>query len=184
VIFCLKKELHPSGEKDVKRLVKMTLKASCIGAFLLGLTYVGFSYVAAYWSASLADVPQDRLLGSLALSILGPYAGVVAIIGVSLACLTTAIALAAVFAEFIHEDLTFEKMSYPLALILTLTVTFFMSLLQFSGIMSYLAMILMWCYPALIMLCVVNLLYKLYGFTYVKIPVLAAFLLTAAFYIR
>lgn len=182
VILCLKKELLPSNRQDIRQLIKMTLKASCIGAFLLGVTYFGFSYTAAFHSESLANVPQDKMLGSLALNILGSYGGIVAIIAVSLACLTTAIALAAVFSEFIHKDITFGKISYPVALILTLVVTFLMSLLQFSGIMSYLAMILMWCYPALITLCIVNILHKLYGFPYIKAPVIITFLITAIFY--
>jgi LIVCS family branched-chain amino acid:cation transporter len=182
VILCLKKELLPINQRHIRHLIKMTLKASCIGALLLGITYIGFGYIAAHHSENLANVPQDKMLGSLALNILGPSGGIIAIIAVSLACLTTAIALAAVFAEFVHKDITFERISYPVALVLTLAVTFFMSLLQFSGIMSYLAMVLMWCYPALIVLCIVNILHKLNGFKYVKTPVIIAFLLTLFFY--
>ena len=182
VILCLKKELLPVNRQDVRHLIKMTLKASCIGALLLGVTYIGFGYTAAYHSESLANVPQDKMLGLLALNILGSYGGIVAIVAVSLACLTTAIALAAVFAEFIHKDITSGKVSYIASLLLTLAATFFMSLLRFSGIMGYLAMILMWCYPALIMLCIVNILYKLYGFKYVKTPVIITFFITSFFY--
>jgi LIVCS family branched-chain amino acid:cation transporter len=173
VILCLKKELSPSDQKDLKKIVKMTVKAGCIGATLLGLVYLGFSYVAAYNSEFLAAVPKEQMLGALAIKIMGNYAGIIAIVAVTLACLTTAIALAAIFAEFIHKDITKMKISYRIALIFTLILTFFISTLNFEGIMNYLQPILIICYPALIMLSFVSLLYKLYGFKYVKVPVAA-----------
>lgn len=182
VILCLKKELHPEEQKDFKRLIVMTLKASCIGASLLGLVYIGSSYLAAYNSEILTSVPEDEILAALSLQILGSYGGIIAIASVSLACLTTAIALAAVFAEFVHEDLTFKKLGYQNCLILTLIATFLMSTLDFSGIMSFLKPILMVCYPALIVLSVINLLYKLYGFRPVLLPVLVVFLVSVFVY--
>lgn len=182
VILCLKKELHPGDQKDFRRLITMTLKASCIGASLLGLVYLGCSYLAAYNSEILTSVPKDELLAALSLQILGPYGGIIAVGAVSLACLTTAIALAAVFAEFIHEDLTFKKLGYQICLILTLIVTFLMSTLDFAGIMSFLEPILVVCYPALIVLSVINLLHKLYGFKPVIIPVSIVFLISLVVY--
>lgn len=182
VILCLKQELHPEGQKDYRRLITMTLKASCIGATLLGLIYIGSSYVAAYNSDILKAVPPDEILATLALQILGPYAGIVAISTVALACLTTAIALAAVFAEFLHEDIVMEKVGYPSCLLLTLAATFFMSNLNFSGIMNFLSPILIVCYPALIVLSAINLMYKLYGFKPVMVPVGIVFLVSLIVY--
>ncbi len=181
-ILCLKKELHPTDTKDFKKLVKMTIKAGCIGASLLALVYIGFSYVAAYNSEFLAAVPKEQMLGALAMKIMGPNAGIVAIISVTLACLTTAIALAAVFAEFIHEDISNMKISYPVALVGTLFTTFLISTLHFEGIMNYLQPTLIICYPALIMLSFVSLLYKLYGFKYVKTPVAATLIISLITY--
>jgi LIVCS family branched-chain amino acid:cation transporter len=182
VILCLKKELHPEGQKDFRRLITMTLKASCLGAFLLALVYIGSSYVAAYNSEILKSVPPDEILATLSLQILGPYAGIVAVSAVALACLTTAIALAAVFAEYLHEDITFEKIGYVPCLIFTLIATFLMSTLNFSGIMNFLGPILIVCYPALIVLSVVNLMYKLYGFKLVLLPVGVVFILSLIVY--
>jgi len=182
VILCLKKELHPEDQKDFRHLIKMTFKASCIGASLLALIYIGSSYLAAYNSEILASVPKDEILAALALQILGPNAGFIAIIAVALACLTTAIALAAVFAEFLHEDITFKKIGYGPCLILTLAATFLMSTLDFSGIMKFLAPILIVCYPALIVLSLTNILYKLYGFKPVLTPVIIVLLLSLAVY--
>lgn len=181
VVTCLKQELGEST--GVKKLVSMTLSASCIGAFLLAIVYIGISYVAASHSASLEGIPKDELLGNLAMQIMGPYAGIVAVLAVALACLTTAIALAAVFAEFLHENITFGKLGYQISLVLTLVATFFMSTLQFSGIQSFLVPILIVIYPALIMLSLVNLLHKTTGFTWVKTPVAIVFCISLAAYL-
>ncbi len=182
VILCLKKELHPENQNDFKKLVKMTLKASCIGAFLLAIVYVGISYVTARNSASFESCPVEEMLGMLCIQILGPKAGIIAVIAVALACLTTAIALAAVFAEFIHEDITNYKISYITALIFTLISAFLMSTLNFSGIMRFLAPILSLIYPALIVLAFVSILNKLYRFPYIKMPVFITFLCTLTLY--
>ena len=178
VLSCLKQEVDPSEQKNYKRIIFTTLKASFIGAFLLSLIYVGFSFVAAFQSESLEGIAKDALAGTVAISVLGPYAGIITCLAVALACLTTAIALAAVFAEFIHKDLTFNKVGYGPSLIITLIISFFVSTLNFTGIAAFLAPILQICYPALIVLTLVNVLHKLYHFKPVKIPVLVVFVLS------
>ena len=112
VLNCLKDEQVAPGQKNYKNSIFMALKASFIGAFLLSAIYVGFSYVAAFHSQSIAEVNQDQLIGTIAIKLLGPMAGVATCVAVALACLTTAIALAAVFAEFLHRDISFGKLSY------------------------------------------------------------------------
>ncbi|MEC7840328.1 MAG: branched-chain amino acid transport system II carrier protein [Chlamydiota bacterium] len=175
VISCLQKDLHPTAKEDYKQITVMSLKASAIGAFLLGLIYVGFSYVSAYNSEQLSGVGKDLLLGTIALNTLGPYAGIVTSIAVALACLTTAIALASVFAEFLNRDIFRDKINYTTSLIITLVTTFFISTLNFTGIVNTLGPILAICYPALILLSILNLAYKLYNFQPVKTPVFMMF---------
>ncbi|MBS4162951.1 Branched-chain amino acid transport system carrier protein BraB [Candidatus Protochlamydia amoebophila] len=184
VLACLKKGVEPQTHEHVnyKKMIILTLKASCIGAFLLGLVYLGFSYVAAYNSENLAEVSKEQVLATLSHQILGPNAGVVASIAVALACLTTAIALAVVFAEFLHFDVSKGKISYHNSLILTLVVSFIFSTLNFTGIIAFLAPILEVCYPALIVLCIVNIGYKLVHFKPVKIPVFSIFALSLLYH--
>ncbi len=181
VITCLKQEKTLSEGRHYRTIIKLALKASCIGAFLLAISYIGFCLVAAKLSPSLLDVRQDRLLGTIALEVLGPYAGIVASIAVALACLTTAIALSNVFAEFLHHEIFRGKVGYAPSLVVTLLITFVMSTLEFNGIVKFLGPILSVCYPALIVLSLVNICYKLYDFKPVKTPVLIAFVLTVVF---
>lgn len=180
VLSCLERDVDPNDAKYYSRLIFLALKASAIGAALLAISYVGFSYVAAANSEKLVGVPQDELAGRIAILVLGPYAGIVACIAVALACLTTAIALSAVFAEFVHKDITMNKLSYVWALVITLIITYFVSTLNFTGIANFVTPILKLCYPSLIVLSILNILYKLHHFKPVKIPVLITFLLSLA----
>lgn len=182
VLVCLKKGVDATEHGNYQLLIKQTLKASCIGAALLGIIYIGFGLVASIHGASLAGSPSDQLIGNLSQQLLGPYAGVVACVAVALACLTTAIALASVFAEFIHHEVSSNRIGYIPALIGTLLVTFFISTLNFSGIVKILAPILQVCYPALIVLSLANIAYKLWGFNWVKTPVAITFILTLAYH--
>lgn len=183
VLACLENEVDPNDTKSYKKLIFLTLKAGGIAMALLSVIYVGFSYVAAFNSHALAGVPDDKLIGVISQQILGSAGGIVASVAVVLATLTTAIALSAVFAEFIHYDVSREKLSYKASLIVTLILSFAISTLEFSGIAAFLLPILKVCYPALIVLTVLNILHKLYHFQPVKVPVLVAFLLTLYGYI-
>ena len=161
----------------------MTLKASAIGAFLLAAVYVGFCMLASYNSAHFEGISAARYLAKLSMVFLGSSAGIVAIVAVTLACLTTAIALTAVFAEFLQKDVAQGKLSYMACLVLTLVVTLLFSTFSFDAIVKLLAPILMVLYPALIMLSALNLAFKLTHFKPVKIPVLATFLISLGIYI-
>ncbi|MDB2613695.1 branched-chain amino acid transport system II carrier protein [Chlamydiales bacterium] len=179
IIASLKKAAkEEEGDSSPKKLMSLTLKASAIGGSLLSLVYCGFSYVAALWSESLAVTRADYFLGSLAIEILGPYAGILACVAVALACLTTAIALAAVSSEFLHYDILKDRVSYLFSLTAVLITTYFISTLDFTGIMEFLAPILEVCYPALILLSLLNMGYKLWGFKSVKIPITAVFIIS------
>lgn len=164
-------------------LLFSALKASLIGAFLLGSIYVGFSYIAASHSMQLEGIGKDTLLGTLSHHILGVHAGIVASAAVALACLTTAIALAAVFADFFHQEICQSKVSYHTSLLLTLGIAFIFSTLNFTGLISFLAPILEVCYPALIVLSILNVAYQLFQFKPVKSPVLLTFLLSLGYYL-
>jgi LIVCS family branched-chain amino acid:cation transporter len=178
ILNYLDEKEKPEGLKNQKEIILQALIASLIGASLLGIVYIGLNYAAAFHSSNLNGVPQDELPGRLATLILGPYAGVVACGAVSLACLTTAIALAAVFAEFVHVDFSKGYISYSTALILTLLISYFVSTLHFTGIVAFLTPILQVCYPSLILLSILNIAHKLSHFKPVKVPVYTLFIIT------
>lgn len=182
ILVCLKRDVNTDLLGNNRQILWTTLKASCIGAFLLSMIYVGFSYVSAYSGQSLEGISSDLLISMISVQTLGPKAAIVACVAVSLACLTTAIALSSVFAEFIVEDLSFNKIGYQPALLITLGIAYFVSTFNFMRIAAFLLPVLQIIYPALITLTFLNILYKLYGFKPVKIPVLLVFLLSVIGY--
>ena len=138
-------------------LFKMVLLSSAIGAGLLALTYTGFCLLTAFHGHGIVVGGSEELIGAVAVQIVGPAAGIVVAMIVALACLTTAIALTTVFAEFLHADICRHAISYRAAIMIALAVTFFFSILEFSGITAFLGPILQICYPMLIALTCVNL---------------------------
>lgn len=144
-------------EKD-KNLNRFVLIASSIGAFLLAIVYVGFCYLAYLYAAHLEGIPNEQLLGAIAIKILGSYAGLMISLTVTFACLTTAIALIAAFASFIEKEIFRERIGYFPILIISLLMTFAVTTLEFQGIAGFLNPVLEICYPALILLTFYNLL--------------------------
>lgn len=169
VLLCLQRGLQVDQvDLHQRRFFLISMRASLIAAALLALVYICFSWLAAGYSGALQDVPNHKMLGFLAFKLLGPYAGLMASVSVTFACLTTEIALTAIFAQFLQENLFKKKISYSVSLGLTLGTSLLISTLHFDGITAFLGPFLQICYPALIVLSVLNILYKLYGFTPVK----------------
>lgn len=172
IIIGIKKFFKDDREEHSKSaILALTLKSSLVGAFLLSIAYVGFSYVSSLNTQTLNGIPPDQMIAELALQTLGPYAGIIASTAVALACLTTAIALAAVSAEYIYKDLSFKKISYFNGLLITLIISYFVSTLNFTGIVKLLAPILEVCYPALILLTLLNIRHKIWHVQTPKWPV-------------
>jgi LIVCS family branched-chain amino acid:cation transporter len=146
---------RPEKDKNFNRFV---LKASAVGAFLLAIIYVGFCYLAYLYAPALEGIPNDRLLGAIAIKILGQHAGLIVSLTVTIACLTTAIALIAAFTSFMQKEVLREKVSYVPLLIVSLLMTFAMTTLEFQGIAHFLNPVLEIFYPALILLTFYNLL--------------------------
>lgn len=182
ILASLKVSIKKEGT-DSNRLFSIALTSSLIGAALLAIIYIGFSYVAALHGQNVNVSSNDQLLGALAIKIIGANAGFVVCLTIALACLTTAIALCSVFADFLQCRIFSGKMSYQTALIVTLCLTFFVATYEFTGISSFLSPVLQLIYPALIVLTFLNIAHKLFGFKSIKLPVLATFLVTLYFHV-
>jgi LIVCS family branched-chain amino acid:cation transporter len=181
IMLGLKANHHPATLEDRKTLTKVALKASFVGGILLALVYVGFSYVAAYSPLPLSTISQDLLLAKITLHSLGPYGGIVACGAVALACLTTAIALGSVFAEFMHEEVSKHKLTYFQSLLITVVLTLFFSTFEYTGIVAFLAPLLSICYPGLIVLTFSNLADKLWSIKTPAWPIYLTFFISIVF---
>ncbi len=171
--------LKDQAKEHKKNYIHLALQASCIGAFLLSIVYIGFSSLAAFHGSDLQNIPKDELLSAITLKIAGPSGGILVALTISLACLTTAIALIAIFSDFMQKEIFHEKLSYNTILIASLILTFAISTLEFKGISAFLGPILEICYPGLIVLTFTNIAHQLIGFRTFRVPVFATFAGTA-----
>jgi LIVCS family branched-chain amino acid:cation transporter len=166
-----------------KSVIKKTLIATLIAAVLLSLAYIGLAYVGAFHGPLVPpETRYEEFVRAISLNLLGPAGGIVACIAVGLACLTTAISLTVVCSNFLEKDVLKGRGGTILPIVITLGVAFILSNLGFIGIANLIGPILKIVTPALILLCILNILYKAYEVRSVKAPVALAFMLSILSY--
>jgi len=168
---------------DNESLSKKILYSSLIAASLLLFTYTGLSYISAYHGEMSSIYQSEELLGVIAVKLLGNTGSFVATIAVVTACLTTAISLTSIFADYLRKDLCKDKISPTVALFISLMITIYFANLGFTGINAFLSPILQICYPGLIVLTVLNILHYATGFKMIKTPVFLTFATSTFFYL-
>ncbi|MES2607252.1 MAG: branched-chain amino acid transport system II carrier protein [Pseudomonadota bacterium] len=147
------------NESDEK-LIRMGILASLVGGVLLAACYIGLVMLGHLYSPFLANVPQESMLAVIAQQTLGRYAVPFIAVTLAISCLATATILAALFADFVKEDICKNKISRPHAIIFTVIASFSLSLLGFETICNWLGYILEWIYPFLMAFSVYQLLSK------------------------
>jgi LIVCS family branched-chain amino acid:cation transporter len=162
------------GTNDPQVVRKRMVHASLIASILLMAAYIGLCWISAHHSSSFGDILPEDLLQKIAVQVLGPFGGIISSIAVFLACLTTMISLATVFATYLEKDLLKGRFRSEISLVLTLAVTGLLANLGFSGIMKLWGPILETLYPALIVLCVVNIAHNQYQLKSIQTPVFFA----------
>ncbi len=161
VIQHLHKKLSSNEGED--SLLKHFYKSSLIGAGILSCVYFAWVLLGWNYSALLTDTPPQEMLGMIAMASLGPVAAPCVCLAVLFACLTTAIVLTSLFADFLRCEVSNEKMGNKLALFITLAIGFVVSTFDFAGIARFLGPVLEAVYPALIALTLVNIASKFVG---------------------
>lgn len=171
VVAALKAEFSAHHESVTQQhVIRHVTIAGVIAGLLLALVYGGLSVLSAAYATALQPVNSEQLISVVAYRVLGEHAGFVTNAIVLLACLTTAIALAAAFADFLAQQTKHRGNYYPLFLNITVLLSFVVAFLGFGKIVELLLPVLFICYPLIIVLALCNIAYKLWGFSYVKIP--------------
>ncbi len=181
VIRFLKKRIAESKQEE--SLVNLFTRASLVGGGLLAIVYVALVALAMVHASHLEGVAPEYLLAATVKKVLGPLASPIVCVAVVLACLTTAVVLASLFADFLRKDLCKDRLGRSQAMCVTLLIAFFISTLEFAGIARFIVPILEIIYPALIVLSALNIGHKLWGWTLVKTPVFLVLLVNGAWYI-
>lgn len=174
--FVIKMLQDSQKDQSKDRTFPLFLKASCIAGGLLALIYCFLVLLGASYAPLLASVPPEEMLGAIAQQALGSFAAPIVCITVVLACLTTALVLADLFAEFLQSQVLKNKINASSSMLITLGIGFAVSTLEFSGIAKFLAPILETIYPSLILLTLVNIGHKVWQWNFVRLPIVAALL--------
>ncbi len=168
-----------SSERSRGIAAKQMLQASCIAAVLLSLTFVGLTYVASYYTPVLGEhLPEERL-SMISLHLLGREGALLSCVAVAMACLTTAIPLTTIAADYIRRDLLNDKVNQFVPLLFVLIISGAIANLGFMGIAESLSPVLHILCPGLIMLCLFNIYEKVYNKRLSPWPIFVVFGLTA-----
>lgn len=180
LIIATIKRLFHDQELTTAQIARIGFHGGLVGVSFLGLVYGGFCYVAAMYGEQLLLVPDDRVLSTLVVLILGPKAAILGNTAISIACLTTATVLTSVFADYIRTELAQGKVNHLFALLITVITSFVMSNLGFMKILEVTFPFVVMLYPAIIALTFANLAHKLFNFPYIKTSVLLTLTATLA----
>jgi len=166
----------PEGRRVI---FKKMVKASLLAAGLLTAMYIGLTYVASFYTPLLdsGHLPEERL-SLISRYLLGPKGALISCLAVAMACLTTAIPMVSICANYIREDLCGGKGGQLMPLVITLVMSGMIANLGFMGIASMLSPILQILCPGLIVLSLLNICHKLYETRVPKLPVFATFALS------
>lgn len=175
------------GEVDTpetrRHIFKKMIKSCAIAGVLLSLMFIGLTYVASYYTAVLpAHAPEERL-AAIAMHLLGSKGAFFSCLAVSLSCLTTAIPISVISAEYIQTQFMKGKGSQAIPVLISLILSAIVANLGFMGIANMLAPILQIICPGLIILCAFSILHKLYEMRIRRIPIFAAFALSLIGYL-
>jgi len=158
--------------QSAKELAFFGLKSGMLGLAILGIVYVGLGLLGMLHGHGLEQVNSGELFKEVSFRVLGSYGAIVISVAVLMACLSTAIALSAVVAEFFQLDILKRKISFAKSLAIVLLACLPLSLYGLDTVLKLTAGPIVYIgYPILIALTIVNICYKLFGFKPVKIPV-------------
>jgi branched-chain amino acid:cation transporter, LIVCS family len=166
-----------------RQVFKKMIKSALIAGILLATMYVGLTYLASFYTPVLPSHAPEERLAVISRHLLGANGALFACIAVSLACLTTAIPIAVISAEYIHRDFMRKKGSINFAIAISLGLSMLVANLGFMGIATMLAPILQILCPGLIILSILNILHKLYEMPMRRLPVFAAFGISLVSYV-
>ena len=154
--------------KNKDEVLEISLASGVVGATLIASIYLCFAMLGAHYSENLRDLRPEDYLAAMAQISLGKNAALIFALTMFLACLTTAATLCRLFAEFLCHDIGKGRIPWGVASVVTVGVTFILSLTGFSTITTILGIMLTYIYPALVVLAISSLFSKYAGFRYTR----------------
>ena len=137
-----------------KQEISFLIKSGLVAIVSLALIYGGFAYVGAKMHTVFQTQDKIELLVRTTSYLLGGYGNLVLAVCVAGACLTTAIGLVATVGEFFNS---ITGIKYEKIVILTIVVSFILSILGVEQIIKISVPVLVFIYPVAISLIILNL---------------------------
>ena len=142
-----------SSEKDI---TKNGIISFTIGLVLLFLVYALFIHIGAKYSDLLTNIPREQMLIVATKKAVGKFASPVIATTILIACLTTAISLVDLVANWAADELRVLKRKY--GIVLVTAISFIFTLSGFNSLTKFLGTVLFFLYPALIAITVANII--------------------------
>lgn len=147
---------------DTKSIIKAALGPSIFGAILLGLIYLGFVYLGSHYKFLVFNLSDELILPAIANHLLGQNGALFICVVIILSCLTTAVALNSIYAQYLCSFKYVGTKRYPIILAITTIISFIISMLDFKNIATILGPLLNISYPSLIALTIMSILFRDY----------------------
>jgi branched-chain amino acid:cation transporter, LIVCS family len=141
-----------------QQVLRVAIIPSIISSILLGLVYLGFVFLGSHYWSMLGNIDPELMLPTIVTHVMGNYAALVIALLMILSCLTTAVALNSIYAQYLCSSLKL-KGGYKYILAITTTIACALSLLDFKGIAKFLAPALEVSYPGLIALTIMSIFF-------------------------
>ena len=129
--------------------------ACLVCAILLFIIYFGFILLGAQHHSIISLIDPSQRLLVIATNILGHYSIPIISVIIFLACLTTMCAVAEIFADFSANYINLNK---SILILVGITISYFISLIEFKTLATNMAYLLKILYPALIAYTILKLL--------------------------
>lgn len=160
VIFQQIQKLVPNevASRDNNTVLKLALGPSLVGAAILSIVYLFFVFLGAYYQDVASNLSPELILPSIASHLLGEQTTLIIATLILFSCISTGVALTNVYARYLCTLFKAPKSLYPFILLLTMIISFSVSLLDFKGISAFLGPVLEKSYPSLILLTILSIL--------------------------
>jgi LIVCS family branched-chain amino acid:cation transporter len=146
--------------RNDKEVLWAALKPSFVGSALLSIVYLGFVFLGAHYKDVTINVSPELILPTIASHLMGEKAVFLIGVIVLFSCLTTAVALNNIYAQYLCGVFSLKKNKFPLILLGTTSLSFMISLMDFQGIARILGPLLEVSYPGIIALTMLSILFK------------------------
>lgn len=163
----------PKGHRlSTKEAVKVAGSASIFASILLGLVYLGMTYLGAFHGHGLEHLNDGQVFSQISFRVLGDRGAALIGLTVFLACFTTIVTLTAVLSEYIQNTLSRRRVTYPQAALIVLILSILVASAGLGAIISYSKPFISFFYPILIVITLCNLLYAVANVQLLWTPVI------------